>query len=246
MPSLPDPSRILSPELGSLIPGEPASPQTDPLQREPDRGPLPFLILASTSPRRTQLLTEAGIPHLAVDPQVDDALLSPSLGLPGQTWASSLAYLKAAAAAKRLASLPEAKALPPHPIVLGADTVVIKERDLIGKPTSAADAAAMIARLAGGTHQVTTGVTLLCPATGRRRVFHDTASVSLGPLPPETIEQYVRSGQWKGKAGGYNLFERAEAGWPIRWEGDPTTVVGLPMQALRQRLWHWCGGDARA
>lgn len=177
--------------------------------------------------------------HMVVDPQLDDALLSPSVGLPGQTWASSLAYLKAAAAAKRLRTLPEARTLPAEVVVLGADTVVIKGRDLIGKPVSPAEASAMIARLAGGSHQVTTGVTLLCPSTGRRRVFHDTANVSLGPLTAEAIEEYVRSGQWKGKAGGYNLFERAEAGWPIRWEGDPTTVVGLPMLALRHRLTHW-------
>jgi septum formation protein len=56
--------------------------------------------------------------------------------------------------------------------------------------------------------------------------------VTWGDVDDDAIDEYVASGQWRGKAGGYNLEERLEAGWPIECEGDPTTVMGLPMRRL--------------
>ena len=84
-----------------------------------------------------------------------------------------------------------------------------------------------------------TGVALLwvTPEGDRRReILVDLARVTVGAIGPERIRAYIRSGQWRGKAGAYNLGERIEAGWPISYVGDPTTVMGLPMRALIARL----------
>ena len=63
-------------------------------------------------------------------------------------------------------------------------------------------------------------------------MFVDTATVTVGDIPGREVNAYVNSGQWRGKAGAYNLDERLEAGWPITFSGDPTTIVGLPMRRL--------------
>jgi len=74
---------------------------------------------------------------------------------------------------------------------------------------------------------------LLAP---RRWLVADRAVVRVGPISDEQIEAYVASGEWRGKAGAYNLSERIEAGWPIECLGDPTTVMGLPMRRLPEWL----------
>ena len=97
----------------------------------------------------------------------------------------------------------------------------------------------MVRAFAACSHRVVTGVALLGDGGPPRR-FADSAGVTFGALAPEEIDRYVASGGWRGKAGGYNLYERQAEGWPITVEGDPTTVVGLPMRllapALRRRL----------
>ena len=72
--------------------------------------------------------------------------------------------------------------------------------------------------------------------TGRRHLFAESARVTFGALGNAEIDRYVSSGAWRGKAGGYNLSERLAAGWPITYRGDATTIMGLPMRALRERL----------
>jgi septum formation protein len=67
-------------------------------------------------------------------------------------------------------------------------------------------------------------------------MFTDRATVRLGRIAPPEIDGYVASGQWRGKAGAYNLAERLEAGWPITYEGDPGTIMGLPMRRLAPLL----------
>lgn len=198
------------------------------------------LVLASTSPRRRELLTEHGYRFTVVDPGIDDALLREPKGVRPDHWACSLAYLKASAAIRRCRQLEVP--LTAGTIVLGADTVVIKAGVLIGKPSDAADAGRIIRLLRAGEHRVVTGVALLCPGTGRRLIFADSATVRVGELSDDHIERYVASGNWKGKAGGYNLFERSDAGWPLAWEGDATAIVGLPVGALRRHLDSWAAG----
>ena len=69
-----------------------------------------------------------------------------------------------------------------------------------------------------------------------RLLFADTARVRVGALPDALLEEYLASGLWRGKAGAYNLTERVEAGWPLEWDGDPGTIVGLPIERLRPLL----------
>ena len=77
---------------------------------------------------------------------------------------------------------------------------------------------------------------LYCVRPGVREVFVDRAEVSWGAVSDAEIDLYVVSGAWRGKAGGYNLRERIDAGWSIEFDGDPTSIMGLPMRALGPRL----------
>lgn len=94
----------------------------------------------------------------------------------------------------------------------------------------------MLKALQNGSHEVVTGVALVWPDSARREIFVDTAVVHVGTIGDVEIENYIKDGGWQGKAGAYNLSERIEAGWPITYEGDPSTVMGLPMKALLRRL----------
>ncbi|MCA9310902.1 MAG: Maf family protein, partial [Phycisphaerales bacterium] len=171
---------------------------------------------------------DAGVPHRAFSPGIDDGPLRPGCVKPEQ-WVAALAYLKARAGMERLETSERATAL-----VLGADTVVVKGDTLVGQPRDAEDARAIIRRLRRGRHRVVTGVALL--RDGARTLFHDTATVEVGDIPDERIEAYLTSGTWKGKAGAYNLAERTADGWPLQCTGDPTTVMGLPMRRLLPEL----------
>lgn len=186
------------------------------------------LRLASRSPRRRELLSEHGIEHDAAHPGLEDSELKPGRVSPGQ-WVAALAYLKAAAGS------PDA-ARDGRDLVLGADTAIVKDNTLIGTPRDHDEAAAILRTLSGGTHDVVTGVSILEHTTGRRVLFYDTARVRLGRLSDQQIREYVASEGWKGKAGGYNLKERLDAGWPIDFEGDPATIMGLPMRKLAAYL----------
>jgi septum formation protein len=192
---------------------------------------LPKLYLASESPRRLALLRDAGYDVEVLRTGVDDALLRPG-ETPDESWPTALAYLKA------VAGLARARAIGVdlhHAVVLGSDTVIFKNGSILGQPTSAAHAFDMISALDNGSHRVVTGVALLRPsdrATPWRRVFADEAHVTLGSLGPERIRAYVATGAWQGKAGGYNLAERIADGWPIAFDGDPATVMGLPIRRL--------------
>jgi len=195
------------------------------------------LVLASRSPRRRALLAERGIDHDAVEPPLDDGELTPGAGCSPSHWVASLAYLKARATLDELEGELESGA-----VVLGADTVCVVGRKVVGQPRDEAEAREMIGSLGGARHWVLTGVALLGVSDRSRRLIVDRADVEVGDLEPEQIDRYVASGAWEGKAGGYNLADRIEAGWPIRFMGDPSTVMGLPMG----RLASWIGPVARS
>ena len=194
---------------------------------------LPRLILASRSPRRQRLLTDHGLVHEAIQPSIDDGQLCRGQASPAQ-WVAALAYLKAAAGADCLGPAMRGPVL-----VLGADTVCLKNGELIGQARDAADADRIIRSLENGSHDVFTGVALLHirPDGSRwREVLVDRAHVRVGPIGETRIRAYIASGDWRGKAGAYNLSERLQAGWPIQFQGDPSTIMGLPMRALIARL----------
>jgi septum formation protein len=174
------------------------------------------------------MLRQAGIEHDAIDPGLDDGLLHIGCSTPVQ-WVAGLAYLKAMAGFDRLIeSGHDVRAL----TVLGADTAVVVDDQLFGKPIDASDARRMIIAMSGRWHRVVTGVAIIEPARGARRIFADAAQVWVGEIGPREIEAYIATGNWRGKAGAYNLQEQIDAGWEIRVEGDPGTVMGLPMIRL--------------
>jgi septum formation protein len=224
----------------------------------------PRLILASTSPRRRALLAQAGLSFEAIDPGVEDADLTRASSSSVAQWACSLSYLKALGGARWVREqhrLPSHQAPSPAPaVILGADTLVELDAQPLSKPTSEQDARAMISAMAGRAHDVVTGVSIIhvplparstgqtppndpaSPARGpggvvtAREIFFDRATVHLGPLTSAQLDAHISSGAWIGKAGGYNLAEQLALGWPLRVEGDPDCVVGLPLRRLTPRL----------
>lgn len=139
-------------------------------------------------------------------------------------------------------SLADAHATLPLPaVILAADTLCIDANGRgKGKPATREAARTMLHGFVQTTHEVATGVCLLrLDADGRHAEevsFTETAHVEWGPVSEADLERYVRGEAWRGKAGGYNLFERRDAGWPIRVTGDETAVVGLPMRRVQGAL----------
>ncbi len=197
----------------------------------------PLVLLASRSPRRRELLTRAGIEFVVAQPALDDADLDPGESSAEQ-WVAAMAYLKAATAVRQglHTSLDTAR---PVGVILGADTVVSLGERIIGQPRDLADARRIIEELADAEHEVLTGVAMLCPRTQRREIFIDRATVRVGIITPREIDAYLATGQWRGKAGAYNLSERIAAGWPITCTGDTGTIMGLPVGLVIGRLDTW-------
>ena len=183
------------------------------------------LILASASPRRARLLREAGYEFEQVTPPFDDSVVNMFDKLPPHDQAQELACLKAASVARDRES----------GVVLGCDTLLSVDDRAVGKPADEAQARRILWELMGRRHQVVTAVCLLDAATCDMRVWATAAGVTIAPLATRELEAYLASGQWRGKAGGYNLAE-LEGRWRFDIEGDPTTVIGLPMRRLDEEL----------
>ncbi|MBL8875691.1 MAG: Maf family protein [Phycisphaerae bacterium] len=217
-----------------------------PFGKKPTRVPLavetpgapPLLWLASRSPRRRQLLTEAGLKHVAEHPGIEDSELVARPGAKPDEWVASLAYLKACAGA----AMARARGIAEPMLILGADTACVQHGRLIGTPQSAAEAREMLHGFRSAAHEVVTGVALIGQEAGNtgipkvRSLFASSATVNWGDISDAEIETYIESGAWQGKAGAYNLRERVDAGWPIECEGDPNAVMGLPVAALSKRI----------
>ncbi len=206
----------------------PTLPQID------DPGALPFVVLASSSPRRRSMFEQIGVPHTVLPACVDDGELSPGEVDPAQ-WVAALAYLKAASAAKLFIKQPmvEHKL---NTVVIGADTVCVQGGRIIGQPDDRDHARAMIIAMSDAEHEVLTGIAIVDPVTGRRELFIDRSMVRVGSIPEHEIAAYLDSNQWMGKAGGYNITERLAAGWPISFDGDESSIVGLPMTRTLERV----------
>ncbi len=192
---------------------------------------LPF-ILASQSPRRAQLLTEAGVVFEQRSPPFADPDQPPGhlRGDEAEAYAAALAEQKA----NSLAELIDGPAL-----ILSADTICVDDAGaLVGKPRDRAHADVMLRSFIEAEHRVLTGVALLRVGPGEPVMasFADVAVVRFGSLSEQQLDVYLTTDDWRGKAGGYNLFDRQAAGWPITVDGDPATVVGLPMRRLMPML----------
>lgn len=187
--------------------------------------PHPQLVLASSSPRRRELLREAGYRFEVKPPPLDDRGVARTVS-PG-AYVESLAYLKAMAAI-------DAHGLE-GALVLGADTVVELGGELIGKPADEADARRILTQLSGSEHNVLTGLALLDVPGGRRFLAHDVTTIHMRPMTAGEIGAYVASGEAQGKAGAYALQETGDR-FVERMQGSMTNVVGLPMELFEQLL----------
>jgi septum formation protein len=190
------------------------------------------LVLASASPRRSQLLRAAGFAFeiLAVD--LDERVRE---GEPAPAYVERLARDKAGAAlqrfeerAQRSCHGPERAALDDL-VVLAADTVVVVDGTILGKPRDDRDAAAMLAALSGRRHDVLTGVCLRSASDERGRV--ETTGVYMSVLTADDIAWYVASGDGRDKAGGYAVQGLASR-FVTRIEGSYSNVVGLPIATV--------------
>lgn len=182
------------------------------------------LVLASASPRRRQLLAQLGLRFRVCDSAVDESILLAGSGDPGRL-TQALALAKAEAVARE-----EADA-----IVLAADTVVVIDDELLGKPHDTAEAAAMLGRLQGRTHRVVTGVALIDGSSGRREMAAEETLVTMRPLSRREIEAYVASGEPMDKAGAYAI-QGLGATLVTRVEGCFYNVVGLPLMRVTSML----------
>lgn len=174
-----------------------------------------LLHLASASPRRRELLLQIGVPHVRVDAPIDERVL------PGE---SPFAYVERLARAKAAAGL--AVLGRDDACVLGADTAVVLDGRILGKPADRADALAMLAALSGRSHEVLTAVAVA--AAGRCRSQVVSSRVHFRPLAAGEGEAYWDSGEPQDKAGGYAIQGLA-AVFVDRLEGSYSAVVGLPL-----------------
>lgn len=190
------------------------------------------VLLASSSPRRRELLERAGAEVIVAAPAIDDAAAPFGHG-DARRLVLSLAWFKAAQVLTDPAAM---TARSRARWLIAADTVCALGGRILGKPTSGEEARRMIEALGGRGHRVLTGVALVELTTGARRLFVDEAKVSVGTIPTRLLETHLSQERWRGRAGGYNFDEVRMAGWPIDCEGDETTVTGLPMRLLLPML----------
>lgn len=183
------------------------------------------LVLASGSPRRAELLARLGVAPIVRPTEVDE---TPRAGESAAALVSRLAAAKARAGA-RTGARADAEAAPSShssEVVLAADTVVVLDGRILGKPRDADEAAVMLRALSGRTHQVVTGVAVVAgPVSAATRV---TTDVSFRSLSDAEVAWYLATGEPDDKAGGYGL-QGAGAVLVERVDGSDTNVIGLPL-----------------
>jgi septum formation protein len=182
------------------------------------------LILASASPRRRELLIEAGYQFQVVPSTVDEEVFLTE-GINSVQYAEKLALAKALDVAQ---SYPES-------LVLGADTVVDLDGLLIGKPADAAEAEQITRQLFSRPHKVVTGVAIVKKSAQLEIVTSDVTTVFPRELTSQQIKEHIESGQWKGRAGAYGIKEQGDE-FVDRIEGSLTNVMGFPMEIVRHLL----------
>jgi len=178
------------------------------------------LILASASPRRRDLLTQAGVRFDVLPSHIDETLH------PNE---SPAAYVQRLALEKAQAI----HALHPKTTALGADTTVVVDQEILNKPTDLADAERMLRQLSNRVHHVHTGIAVVTPTAHRTHV--ETTNVFFSPIPEDELAHYLTTGDSLDKAGAYGIQGYA-ARWIPRIEGDFFNVMGLPLAATIRLL----------
>jgi len=181
----------------------------------PPQAPLE-LILASASPRRRELLTRLAIPFTVIPANIDESPLPNELP---RAYTMRVAHTKAQHIAQQF----------PTAVVLGADSVVVLDQQILGKPRDLADARHMLTRLSGRQHHVLTGVAVIHQAQHFVRLDAVSTLVHFRPLSPSDIEPYLATGEPLDKAGAYAI-QGAGGAFVASWDGCYTNVVGLPLQ----------------
>jgi septum formation protein len=181
-------------------------------------------ILASVSPRRKQLLAEAGYKFTVVRPDINESAF-PVEGIEACEYAERLALAKAKYVAQKY----------PDSLVIGADTVVDFEGQIIGKPTDAKQAEQITKKLFSRPHKVITGIAIVRLSDGIELSECDTTTVYPKRLTSEQIAEHIESESWRDKAGAYAIKENGDE-FVERIEGSLTNVMGLPMELLQRLL----------
>jgi len=189
----------------------------------------PTIILASGSPRRRELLEDAGYSFTVVPPAEDvECGVCSDFGPAGLV--ADLAYRKAAAVRTMLENEPSSAST----LVLAADTVAECDGFALGKPRDELDARAMLTKLSDREHRVLTGVCLWRMEDDTPLIRVAATKLRMDKLSDAQLDEYVASGQWEGKAGSFGYQDRL--GWVHIVEGSESNVVGLPMELLAEML----------
>ncbi len=186
---------------------------------------LPPLMLASASPRRVDLLREAGFEFATLSTRVTE--VQPEHLTPHET-AQINAYRKGRAVAKKH----------PDALVLAADTIVCLGRTIFGKPKNLDEAQQMLTKLQGRTHEVVTGVCLIYLRKHRQQLFAVSTTVTFRHLHLDQIRRYLAKVNPLDKAGAYGIQEEGDE-IVKNIHGSYTNVVGLPMERLKEELANW-------
>lgn len=192
------------------------------------------VILASGSPRRQQLLRDAGV-AFSVEPSDADESLDDDLRANPAKAARAVAERKAASVVQRLIG---GEPAPGRTCVIGADTMVVLDGAIFGKPRTYSEGVGMLRKLSGRTHEVITGVSVWMvdvDEAGKvslgRQGFSETSEVTFKPLSDDEIAAYLRKGESYDKAGAYAI-QGEGAALVERYEGDYCNIVGLPVDTL--------------
>jgi septum formation protein len=204
--------------------------------RQPPAPSPQHLILASSSPRRRELLAEAGYRFTVLPPPPDiECGVCSESGPAGLV--AELAFRKAAAIVRSLQDDADGRgraATNSPTLVLAADTVAECDGFVLGKPQDEVHARAMLRQLSGREHRVLTGLCLWPLGADEPLVRVAVTTLRMDPLTDTQLDEYLASGQWEGKAGAFGYQDRL--GWVHIVEGSESNVVGLPMEMLAEML----------
>lgn len=185
---------------------------------------IPKITLASSSPRRAEILRNAGFGFTVLASEIDE---SQKPGEDAAVYVWRMAEAKVRVAETSLLRMPETLSS----VVVAADTVVSIDRDILGKPSSPADARSMLRRLSGRWHDVFTGLAVLAPNTREATIAVESTRVQFSALSDREIDEYVESGEPFGKAGAYAI-QGLGGRFIARVDGCFFNVVGLPLARL--------------
>jgi septum formation protein len=183
-----------------------------------------FMVLASASPRRRQLLAEAGYNFEVCPAKIDESSFA-AKDIGPREYAGRLALAKAKSVAEKY---------PEHPVI-GADTVVDFNGRIIGKPTDAKDAEQITRKLFSAPHKVITALAIVRLRDNVEIADSDTTTVYPRKMSDEQIAEHIKSGTWRDKAGAYAIQEKGDE-FIERIQGSLTNVMGLPMELLHRLL----------